>query len=176
MKQLKICFGLFLLCTVYGISSATGDNDMDSDKDTHNPLGCRDMGYRFELKTLQLTAAQIGDRQSLYFILNKLNQPVNFYQMRDTQGSRDLYLNHVLHPQQWGVLSMGEKNLHYICTVNDAAYRYGRIVDCGESLQVCEYNNVVYGMNNRGNYWLVNSNSKNAALREVVRYGMIPAP
>lgn len=144
-------------------------------EDSSNPTGCRDVGYQFDLKTLQFLPEKAGARQSMYFIYNKRGETVNLYQMRGNEGTRSLYLNHVISQKQWGVLSTNEKKLKFICTVNDPAFHYGRIVDCADSLQVCEYTNVKYGLNNKGNYWLVNSNTKNEAVRSVVRYGIIPA-
>lgn len=147
----------------------------DDDKDNRNPLGCRDTGYEFDLKSLRLYPEKAGDKQSMYFLFNLRNEPVHLFQMRNKESSRSMYFNHSINASQWAVLSTTEKQLKYICTISEAGSRYGKIVDCAESLRICEYTNVKYGMNNRGNYWLVNSNTRGGAIREVVRYGIIPA-
>jgi hypothetical protein len=143
-------------------------------RDDKSPLGCRDLGYKFELKTLDLLPAEAGERQSLYFIFNALSTPINLYQMLKDNSTRSMYLNHVIRPRQWAVLSTSEKELKYICTVDDAKLSYGKVVDCAESVKVCEYARVKYGMNNKGNYWLVNSNTSGGAVNEVLHYGIIP--
>lgn len=168
--QLSLTGALFL--SVFSASAFAEAEEKDNNK---LPLGCRDTGYQFELKTLHLLPGKSGDRQSMYFLFNTLGQPVSLYQMRDEESSRSMYLNHAIHPRQWAVLSTSEKQVKFICTIPDKKSRYGKIVDCSESLTVCEYTNVRYGLNNRGNYWIVNSNTRNGALREVVRYGIIPA-
>jgi hypothetical protein len=140
-----------------------------------NPLGCRNVGYQFDMKTVHLLPTEFGHKQSMYFLFNKLGQKVTLYQMRDEDSSRSMYLNHVINAGQWAVLSTSEPKVKYICTVPDNKLPHGQIVDCGESLKVCEYTNVKFGMNNRGNYWLVNSNTRGGALQEVLRYGIIPA-
>lgn len=142
-------------------------------EDTY-PLGCRNVGYEFELKVLNLLPEEAGEKQSLYFIFNALSKNINLYQMLKDDSTRSMYLNHVIHPRQWAVLSTSEKELKYICTVDDAKSNYGKVVDCAESLKVCEYARVKYGMNNKGNYWLVNSNTNGGAVREVIHYGIIP--
>lgn len=147
----------------------------ERDNDNRNPTGCHDVGYRYELKTLHLLTQEAGAQQSMYFLFNRLNEPLNLYQMHDAGGTRNLYLNHRINQQQWGVFSTGETDLKFICTVSDPKYRFGRVVDCADSVKVCEYTRVIYGLNNRGNYWLVNSYSRNAAVRAVVHYGIIPA-
>lgn len=167
---------VLLLSTLLLTNTVIADAEEEKeDKNTRNPLGCRDLGYEFDLKALRLFPDKVGARQSMYFMLNLRNQAVNLYQMRSTDSSRSMYFNHTINAGQWAVLSTTEKKMKYICTISEAGSRYGKIVDCSESLKVCEFDNVKYGLNNRGNYWLVNSNTKSGALHEVVRYGIIPA-
>lgn len=142
--------------------------------ESRNPIGCIDTGYEFDMETLHLLPHDAGANQSLYFLYNPLGKKVTLYQMRDDESSRTMYLNHAINAGQWAVLSTTEPKVKYICTVDDAKSPYGKIVDCEQSLRICEYTKVKYGMNNRGNYWLVNSNTRNGAVAEVVRYGIIP--
>lgn len=139
-----------------------------------SPLGCKDVGYRYKLKVLELLPAEAGEKQSLYFIFNGLKEPINLYQMLKDDSTRSMHLNHVIQGQQWAVLSTSEEKLKYICTMPDSKQSYGKIVDCAESLKVCEYARVKYGLNNKGNYWLVGSNTSGGAVNEVLHYGIIP--
>jgi len=169
-KSLKFASLLFLslVATVPGFAATAVKED------NRYPLGCKDVGYKFKLKVLNLLPEEAGEQQSLYFIFNALPQAINLYQMRKDDSTRSMYLNHVIRAQQWAVLSTSEKELKYICTVDDAKQSYGKIVDCSQSLKVCEYARVKYGMNNKGNYWVVNSNSRGGAVNEVIHYGIIP--
>jgi hypothetical protein len=146
----------------------------DKDNNAHNPIGCKNVGYEFNLKTLHLLPSQQGTNQALFFIYNSFKQPVTLYQMRHDDSAHSIYMNHAIGANQWAVLSTTERNKRYICTVADANSMYGNIVDCAYYLRVCEYTNVKYGMNNRGNFWLVNSDSRNVAVNQVVHYGIIP--
>ena len=158
-----------------GALAETAEALEDGFKDpTKNPLGCRDVGYQYQLNVLNILPSAVGDRQSLYFIYNRLSQSVNLFQMLSDNSTRSTYLNHVIRPQQWAVLSTSEKDLKYICTVAGAKSRYGKIVNCSESVKVCEYARVKFGLNNRGNYWVVNSTTRGSAVGDVVRYGIIP--
>ena len=94
--------------------------------------------------------------------------------MRRADSSRSLYMNHTIAPHQWAVLSTNELQLEFICAVSGSKSRYDRVVFCGQSTVVCQDTGVRYGLNNKGSYWLVNSNTKNGALRQVVYYGIIP--
>ncbi len=143
-------------------------------EEQRNPLGCVDVGYEYELKTLSLLPKEAGERNSLYFIRNKSNQRIHLCQMRNNESSRSMHLNHTIHPSRWAVLSTCEKEIKYFCAVPDRKSKYGRIVDCEKNLQVCEFARVRFGLNNRGNHWIVENNTRNGALRAVVRYGIIP--
>ncbi len=139
-----------------------------------SPLGCKDAGYEYQLNVLNIKPGAAGEQQSLYFIYNRLDKAVNLFQMLKDESTRSTYLNHVIRPQQWAVLSTNEKELKYICTVSGEKTRYGKIISCGDSLKVCEYVRVKFGLNNKGNYWVVNSAARGSAVGDVVRYGIIP--
>ncbi|AHE66398.1 hypothetical protein [Legionella oakridgensis] len=174
MKQNLLPMAAFVLLLI-GMTTATAATAVSKEKeDASNPLGCRDVGYQFQLKILELLPEEAGERNSLYFVFNKLDKPINLYQMRHGESSRSIYLNHLIQPKQWAVLSTCEKQLKYICTVDDSKSHYGKVVDCEQSVQVCEFARVRFGLNNRGNHWIVNSNTKGGAVREVVHYGIIP--
>ncbi len=144
------------------------------DELTRNPLGCRDVGYKFVMNTLRVLPSAAGDRQSLYFVMNHANQPVHLYQMLPNSSTRSTYLNHTIRAQEWAVLATSEPQVTYICTVDQPGNSYGKIVQCADHLKVCEYTRVRFGLNNRGNFWVVNSNSRGGAVGDVVRYGIIP--
>jgi len=164
---------LVLVSSAISVEAAPKGVDIEKDSDK-SPLGCRDVGYKFDLKVLNLLPEEAGERQSLYFIYNKLAQPVSLYQMRKDESTRMLFLNHVISGRQWAVLSTSEKSLKYICTIEKPKLSHGKIVDCSESIKVCEYARVKYGMNNQGNYWMVGSNTRGGAVNAVLHYGIIP--
>jgi hypothetical protein len=142
--------------------------------ESRSPIGCKNMGYYFDLKTLQLKSDSVEAKQSLYFIYNNSEHNIALFHMRGEESSRSMFLNHKISPRQWAVLSTAEKRLRYICSIVDGKDPYGKITDCGDVIKVCQYNNVKYGLNNQGNYWLVNSNTRNGAVNAVVHYGIIP--
>ena len=171
MKIIKnILAGLTVLALLFPFAQAFARSD-----DNKPPLGCRDLGYRFELKTLHLLPDDAGERNSMYFLYNKSDRAINLYQMRQEESAHSAFLNHAIRSYEWAVFATSEKDIKFICATPVRGSRYGDIVDCSKYLKVCEYNNVKFGLNNRGNYWLVNSRSRNSAVREVVRYGIIPA-
>lgn len=143
-------------------------------EEARSPIGCKNMGYQFDLKTLELMSNSVEAKQSLYFIYNASNHNIALFHMRGEESSRSMFLNHKMNAKQWAVLSTAEKKLRYICSIVDGKDPYGRIADCSGLIKVCQYNNVKYGLNNQGNYWLVNSNTRNGAVNAVVHYGIIP--
>ncbi len=144
------------------------------DDESKSPLGCRSQGYQFKLNVLEIIPETPGDRQSLYFIFNRLNQPVSLSQMLGEDSTRSMPLNHVINAQQWSVLATSEAALKYICAVDATVSSHGKMVSCSDSVKVCEYARVKFGLNNRGNYWFLNSSSRRSAVNDVLHYGIIP--
>ena len=142
--------------------------------ESKSPLGCRDQGYQYKINVLQIEPEAQGDRQSLYFLYNRMNKPVNLYQMLGDNSVRSMPLNHVINGGQWSVLSTSQKQMKYICTVDDTASKHGKVVSCADAIKVCEYARVKYGLNNRGNYWFSSSTNRNRAVADVLHYGIIP--
>lgn len=140
-----------------------------------SPLGCRDLGYQFELNVLSLTPAPTEDNQFLFFVYNQSNRPINLYQMmKQENSSRSVGLNNVIYPGQWGALATSAQDLKFMCSVDATKSTPGQLVNCADNLKVCEYARVKFGMNNRGNYWIVRSNSRGGAVNQVLYYGIIP--
>lgn len=164
------------------VTDSEEQDEADEPNDTRNPSGCKDAGYQFDLKTLKLLPSRAGGTQSLYLFRNISNQTVNLYQMRDGDSSRTMYLNHSINPGQWSAFATSETPIKYLCTHTRAASgkaaktlsAYGDLADCSESVHVCEFVDVKFGLNNAGNFWFVNSSTRNGAVREVVHYGIIP--
>ena len=170
MRSIQIKGMLLLLLTQSVAAFAETEKAEREDK---SPLGCRNVGYQYTLKTLDIFPTQAGERQSLYFVYNELTKPIHLYQMRGKDDADAMSINHVIPPQRWAVLSIDATHVKYACTVDDAKTTYGQIVDCEAGLKVCQFVRVKYGMNNRGNFWMVDGNTKNGALHEVNNYGVI---
>lgn len=165
--RLLVLLGLTLLSFINQVAFAKED-------ETTNPLGCQNVGYRFKLKTLHLLPGEHGPKQTMYFIYNFGNAPVALYQMRSEDSSRSLYINHTIPPHRWSVLAANENIIRFICSIPTSKSEYGNVIDCAHSLKVCQNTGVRFGLNNKGNFWIVRDNSKNEALRQVVHYGIIP--
>lgn len=142
--------------------------------ETRSPIGCRDVGYEKSLKVLTLYPGKEGALQTMYFFYNKLPETLSLYQMRDKDSELSTRYNHSIRANSWAVLATGEPMVKYICSLGDGKNGYGKIVDCADVIKVCEYVNVKFGLNNKGNFWIVDSNTRNGAVSEVVHYGIIP--
>ena len=214
MKILRFCtiLGLFFLGATVGHARETAEQYESKYKDpSRSPLGCKNLGYRFNLNTVELNPQLGRDQlnaeqeegeaidpasqslidnlslnengkfestlgQNLYFIYTRSSQPLRLNQMLGESSSRDTFMNHTIMPYQWSVLATNQAQMNFICSVynNPMLYGYGKVVDCSDSLKICEYARVKFGMNNKGNYWLVNGTTRGSAVGNVVRYGIIP--
>jgi len=139
-----------------------------------SPLGCRDLGYHYALNSLVITPHTATENQSLYFFYNQRSQPVRLYHMLGDKTGRSTFLNHTIEPHQWAALATGLPELKYLCATHADKDNLGTMVPCQDSIKVCEFARVRFGLNNRGNYWIVKGNTRNGAVAEVVHYGIIP--
>jgi hypothetical protein len=137
------------------------------------PRGCYDEGYKFDHKMLFLKPHQAGKKDSVYFIYNKSNQSVNLFQARSDGKYHGEGLNNTIGHGQWGAYSTDEKEIKFICTVRDSTRAYGHIVSCKDHFKVCEFSNVTYGVNNRGNYWMAHSTSRSGAIKRANYWGVL---
>jgi hypothetical protein len=170
---------LMLWCVGLSISIEAGaarkNDTVSNDKmESKFPTGCTPVGYKYNLKTLELYPGKEGALQSMYFFHNSLSETISLYQMRDKESEYSTRFNHTIKPNSWAVLAVGEPNIRFICTLGDGKSSYGKIIDCADTVQVCEYVHVKFGLNNKGNFWIVDSNTRNGAVSEVVHYGIIP--
>jgi len=149
--------------------------DLTKVEDTsRRPLGCRDLGYNYLLDTLEIQPHAVGDKQSLYFFYNELSQPVKLYHMVGDNTAHSTFLNHTIAPKQWAVLATGQSKVKYLCALHADDGSLGTMTSCKQSIKVCEFARVKFGLNNRGNFWVVQGNTRAGAVSEVVQYGIIP--
>jgi hypothetical protein len=163
-----------LLCFPLHAAKKKNTAAFNAEKETRNPIGCKPVGFSESLKILSLFPGKEGALQSMYFFYNKLPQTISLYQMREKDSEYSTRYNHSIKSNSWAVLAVGEPHVKFICSLGDGKKEYGKIVDCADSVKVCEYVNVKFGLNNKGNYWIVDSNTRNGAVNEVVHYGIIP--
>lgn len=147
---------------------------VDKKDEARFPIGCRPVGYEDSLKVISLFPGKESALQSMYFFFNNLPETISLYQMRDKDSEYSTRYNHTIRAKSWAVLATGEPLVRFICTLGDGKASYGKIVDCAETIKVCQYVNVKFGLNNKGNFWIVDSNTRNGAVSEVVHYGIIP--
>lgn len=137
------------------------------------PRGCHDEGYSFTHKSLTLMPSKAGKNDSVYFIYNNSEQTLNLFQLKSEKENMGLNINNKIEPFHWGVYSTDESLVRFACSVPSPVYDHGQLINCQKALNVCEYTNVKYGLNNRGNYWMSRSNTKNGALKRVNRLGVL---
>jgi hypothetical protein len=139
-----------------------------ADDGSRNPLGCKDLGYNINMGVLEILPDVPGDGQALYFLFNKSANVVKFHHVLGDNSPYNAFLNHAIKPRSWSALALDVKEMRFLCSIN------GEVVNCEDYLNVCQYARSKFGLNNRGNYWIVESSPRNAAVSAVIHYGIIP--
>ena len=137
------------------------------------PVRCEQSGYQFRYYTLMLIPTTQQRTRAVYFIYNKSNRPVTLLQSRSGDDVYVMHINNTIKPKQWGTFATSEKEIKFICTKDNKRGLHNKVIDCSKVLKACEYPSVKFGDNNRGNYWVVESNSRRGALRATNYNGIL---
>lgn len=138
------------------------------------PTGCKLVGYGFSNGVLVLTPyhKNIEQKQVVYFIQNTSKQEILFSDLRDPSAPYIMHHNNTLKPDQWAVFA-ADKITKFICSNNNKTPNLQSIVDCENTVKVCEYANVKFALNNRGNYWATTNLSMSGAVTEIIQQGVL---
>ena len=153
------------LLTALSVTSYAADNGF--------PKGCRPTGFTFKNYTLLLQPEAEGRAQSIYFIYNKSNTIVKFFQSRQDDDPIRMHLNNGLKPDRWAVFAANNELTKFICAIPSSRSTHGQVVDCKKYIELCEYTNAKFGDNGYGNYWMVTDQSRTNAQRYVVKQGVL---
>ena len=151
MKTLKSQITISLLTSLCLLSASPQGAAKKEKKKIQFPGGCYQQGYEFKHSTLLLHPTSAGNRQSMYFIHNlSMTGPVKLYQMKSGEEPYVINLNSKINANQWGVFATSEEIDKFICTVPDKKHSHGKIINCKDVLDVCEFTNVLFGTNIQG--------------------------
>lgn len=138
------------------------------------PTGCSPIGFKFSNGVLVLAPVHKAEAQQqvIYFIQNKSKQDILFTDQRDSNLPYIMHNNNSLKSNLWAVFAADSKT-KFICSKTDKAQTVQSILDCEDLVKVCEYANVKFALNNRGNYWATSNMSMSEAIREIVHQGIL---
>ncbi|OGO95209.1 MAG: hypothetical protein A3F10_01200 [Coxiella sp. RIFCSPHIGHO2_12_FULL_42_15] len=131
------------------------------------PHGCREVGFDFSDGHLQLKMiAPDGLQQTLYFIHNKAPFDIA---LRNAQQSKYIPTYEKLFPQdRWASFGRDVDEIALTCTTPD-----NQFLNCGEVLEVCNYDNVKFPETNIGTYWVTNPGSLQETIQGSIRKGIL---
>ena len=137
------------------------------------PIGCKPMGYKFDLYNVIFRPSNKMYSQTVYFILNKSNMIIHLLQV---SNGNELYLVHIdgnIYPNKWSVLAASETEIKYICTQYNEYKDDHRVLNCQKVLDICEFPRARFGTNHRGTYWLTLNQSLISALKVARFHGVL---
>lgn len=165
----KIIFSLiFFSLTANALDQSTTQNKVVKNKKAPRkfPYGCREVGFTFENNHLLLSMIPEGQEQTLYLIHNRA--PFDIAVKADTTSKFIPTYDKVLSAEQWLTFARDVKEVRFACFSQN-----GDALDCGETLEVCNYNNVKFPDTNLGTYWITNSGSQSEAIHGSIKKGIL---
>src|SRR3990167_6018300 len=156
----KLIFTLLLLsltATALEQNAAPNSGTKNKKMPRKFPYGCREVGFSFESNRLLLSMILDGQEQTLYLIHNRA--PFNISVKADAESKFIPTYDKVIGASTWLTFARDVKEVRFACfSENDD------VLDCGEILEVCNYNNVKFPDSNLGTYWITNSGTKDEAI------------
>lgn len=169
-KRIVICLAIIFSLLIFHLTFA---NDQCAKEKSCFPVGCKATGYKFDFYNLVFNPSTRKYPQTIYFITNISNRPVYMLQVHDGSEPYIIYMNGLINPNTWSVLSVGEEKVKFICTNYNKDKRDHRVISCKDALRVCEFSRSRFGTNHRGTYWLAMNQVRDAAVRIARFHGIL---
>ncbi len=130
------------------------------------PPGCRQTGFDFSEDQLVLTQIPEGQVQTVYLIHNRA--PFEVAVRADTSSKFVPSYDKIIKPDSWITFARDLPKVVFHCRAGDT-----ESVDCGEVLELCNYNNAKFPESNLGTYWITNSNTQDAVIHSSIKKGIL---
>jgi hypothetical protein len=169
-KRIIIYFTIIFSCLLFNVASASNHR---TKKKTRFPVGCKPIGYKFDLYNVIFTPSTKKYLQTVYFIRNKSNRTIQLLQANDGSDPYIINIDGNIKPYRWSVLSVSENKIKYICTNYDKRKNKHRVISCQNALQICEFPHTRFGTNHRGTYWLTLNKSRRSAINATRFHGIL---
>ena len=169
MKYIITITITILVLTVGFANAAKAKKEIDKPY----PTGCEAVGFSYKYGVLLLKSNTESTPQSIFFLHNISKKAIEFYQVRDGSHPYIMHSHNTLGPDQWAAYATDQSETKFICTTASKTKYQGGILDCEKSLKICQYPKVKFALNNRGNYWATTNQTKNSAVKTVIRQGTL---
>lgn len=165
-----VVLAITLICLVFNTGLASKKY---SKKSLRYPVGCKQMGYKFDLYNVIFTPSTIRYPQTIYFIHNVSNKTV--YMLQNNEGPKPyvLHINGKISPNKWSVLAVSEPKLKYLCVNYNEQKNDLTVINCQKIIEICEFPRSRFGTNHRGTYWLVFNKSRKGSVNTARYHGVL---
>lgn len=135
--------------------------------------GCEEVGFRFDNGRLAFIPVQkTEENQTVFFIHNVSNTRLKIEFHKTFRTNLYPVWETTVNSDNWAAFATDRADISFTCLQEDYG-DYTDEVDCGEVLQVCQYQNAVFASHNQGNYWISSNRSKYGTRNEVIRKGVL---
>lgn len=135
------------------------------------PHGCRQKGFEFQDGLLLLNSEQADNTQTFFLIHNKTEYKVELKVDKSPNDKFTPSHQNTIRPYQWGAFAMSDPSVNFACYLSSSYHGHYRI-DCANSVELCQYNNVKFASHNGGTFWVVSSKSLQSTIRHAIKIGI----
>jgi len=160
---------IVILTVVFGLLTL---NVAIAKKQIRFPVGCTNVGHKFDLYNVILTPTSRRLPQTVYFIHNISKESIYLHQEKQKDKLYTTRINGNISANQWSVLAVAEKQMKFACTTLDRRKKNHELISCEKVLDICEFRQSNFGINHRGTYWLLLNKSRKTAMKMTRDYGV----
>jgi hypothetical protein len=136
---------------------------------TRFPMGCRDMGFRFENNQLILHQIPEGLVQTVYLMHNRAPFSVTLWVDPPSRFYPDY--EKTIKPDAWVAFARDLSEVIFHCKAKES--QADETIDCSEAIEICNYNNAKFPDSNFGTYWITNSKNQSDTINSVIKKGVL---
>lgn len=137
------------------------------------PIGCKQLGYKFDFYNVIFTPSNKVYPQTVYFIKNISNRTIRMLHVHNGDEPYIVHVDGTIAPNRWSVLAVSEPKIKYVCTNYNKRKNDHRVINCKNILDICEFPRARFGTNHRGTYWLAVNQSRRSAVRATRYHGVL---
>lgn len=132
------------------------------------PRGCEVTGFGYSDHHLVLNER---GAQAFYLIQNRSQLPVELEHDEDKNVFMSPKLHSKLDPTNWSAFASDLEGFRFRCYIQHGDTT--ETVDCGETLDVCQYPRVKFALSNMGNYWISTNKEQKQVINDAVAKGIL---
>lgn len=136
------------------------------------PVGCKKVGYKFDLFNVIFKPSFEKRSQAIYFIHNISGRQIYLHEAGADDGPYIMHLNGTIDTAHWSVFALSKKTMKFNCAYFDRSKKMHEVTSCKNALAICQFPRAKFGPNQHGTYWVLYNATRKEAMGITKEHGV----